>query len=150
MKYIFFFLIINSVYSHGIEPMDNYYSDDLLDAVDQAKMKPHHYDYSNQFRYKRSTAQSIDLNRLDLDELDETRLLIEPRAQDTLTELASEKPLTPEDRHTESSGIQGTNEFPDMDQVQRIFSDITHSTPQGDYRTSDIVQMGTVMSTPRP
>lgn len=54
--------------------MDDYYANDLLEAVDQAKSSPHHYDYSNSYRYKRTTAQSIDLNRLNLSELDETRV----------------------------------------------------------------------------
>ncbi len=60
--------------SNGIEAMDGYYSNDLLGAVDVAREKPHHYDYSNTYRYKRTTAQSINLNRIDLDELENTRL----------------------------------------------------------------------------
>jgi hypothetical protein len=58
----------------SIEPIDDYYASDLLDAVDQAKSYPHHYDYSTTYRYKRTTAQSIELNRLNLTELDETSL----------------------------------------------------------------------------
>jgi hypothetical protein len=73
MKFIaLLFFFTASAFS--IEPMDDYYADDLLDAVDQAKSSPHHYDYSNHYRYKRTTAQSIELNRLNLKELDATRL----------------------------------------------------------------------------
>ncbi len=73
MKYLLF-LFLSSQLALAIEPMDNYYANDLIEAVDQAKASPHHYDYSNSYRYKRTTAQSIDLNRLNLKELDDTRL----------------------------------------------------------------------------
>ena len=86
MKFIallFFF----TAHALSIEPMDNYYADDLLDAVDQAKSSPHHYDYSNHYRYKRTTAQSIELNRLNLRELDATRLKTKERNHGTSTVL---------------------------------------------------------------
>ena len=89
MKFIallFFF----TAHALSIEPMDNYYADDLLDAVDQAKSSPHHYDYSNHYRYKRTTAQSIELNRLNLRELDATRLKTKERNHGTSTELELE------------------------------------------------------------
>lgn len=68
------FILFTSSLAQAIEPMDNYYANDLIEAVDQAKSLPHHYDYSNSYRYKRTTAQSINLNRLNFKELDETRL----------------------------------------------------------------------------
>jgi hypothetical protein len=74
VKYLALIIIILSKCALSIEPMDDYYANDLLDAVDQAKSSPHHYDYSSTYRYKRTTAQSIELNRLKLEELDNTRL----------------------------------------------------------------------------
>lgn len=68
------FILFTSSLTHAVEPMDDYYANDLIEAVDQAKSLPHHYDYSNSYRYKRTTAQSINLNRLNFKELDETRL----------------------------------------------------------------------------
>lgn len=73
MKILVFILFLPQL-ALAIEPMDNYYADDLIKAVDQAKASPHHYDYSNSYRYKRTTAQSIELNRLNIKELDDTRL----------------------------------------------------------------------------
>ena len=69
---VFFYSIV----CVAIEPIDGYYSDDLLGAVDEAKERPHHYDYSNTYRYKRTTAQSIHLNQVNLEELEETHLSI--------------------------------------------------------------------------
>lgn len=94
MKFIallFFF----SAQALSIEPMDNYYADDLLDAVDQAKSSPHHYDYSNYYRYKRTTAQSIELNRLNLKELDATRLKTKEKSKSSNTDivLADDLPI---------------------------------------------------------
>lgn len=43
---------------------DDYYSDDLEAAVTEAKQRTHHYDYSNTLRYNRTTSQSIEIPRL--------------------------------------------------------------------------------------
>ncbi len=43
---------------------DDYYSDDLETAVTEAKQRTHHYDYSNTLRYNRTTSQSIEIPRL--------------------------------------------------------------------------------------
>ncbi len=65
MKFIALLFFFSS-FVYSIEPMDDYYAADLLEAVDQAKARPHHYDYSNHYRYKRTTAQSIDLKSFKL------------------------------------------------------------------------------------
>ena len=87
MKFIALLFILIPLQTLAIEPMDNYYANDLLDAVDQAKSAPHHYDYSNSYRYKRTTAQSINLNRLNLEELDDTRLKTERKISETDTDV---------------------------------------------------------------
>ncbi len=79
---LFLGLFLLPIMSYAIEPMDGYYSNDLLGAVDEAKEKPHHYDYSNTYRYKRTTAQSIDLNQIDLQELEKTHLSMTAKNND--------------------------------------------------------------------
>ncbi len=48
----------------GVNPHDQYYADDLFTAIEEAKKRPHHYDYSQAKRYNRSTTQSLDIPRL--------------------------------------------------------------------------------------
>ncbi|GGY36620.1 hypothetical protein GCM10011297_07160 [Bacterioplanes sanyensis] len=43
---------------------DNYYSDDLFEAIEAARQYTHHYDYSQPYRYNRTTSLSIELPRL--------------------------------------------------------------------------------------
>ena len=51
MKTLLFILLSLSIHCYAIEPMDNYYANDVIDAVNQAKERPHHYDYSSTYRY---------------------------------------------------------------------------------------------------
>ncbi len=130
------------------EPMDNYYSDDLLDAVDQARAKPHHYDYSNTYRYKRTTAQSIQLNQLDLDELDTTRLEINSVKTESYVDNTKH-----ENNNTELKTVNlidkntRTHKFPTM---PRLTTGSHAKALQGGYRTTGIENSGTMISTPRP
>ncbi|MEN9465452.1 MAG: hypothetical protein RL217_1633 [Pseudomonadota bacterium] len=43
---------------------DEYYSNDIFRAIEEAKERTHHYDYSSALRYNRSTSQSIQIPRL--------------------------------------------------------------------------------------
>lgn len=43
---------------------DEYYSNDIFTAIEEAKIRTHHYDYSSALRYNRSTSQSIQIPRL--------------------------------------------------------------------------------------
>lgn len=43
---------------------DEYYSSDLYNAINEAKVRTHHYDYSKNLRYNRTTSQSIQIPRL--------------------------------------------------------------------------------------
>lgn len=43
---------------------DEYYSSDIYNAIKEAKVRTHHYDYSNSLRYNRTTSQSIQIPRL--------------------------------------------------------------------------------------
>ncbi len=43
---------------------DEYYSSDIYNAIKEAKIRTHHYDYSNSLRYNRTTSQSIQIPRL--------------------------------------------------------------------------------------
>lgn len=49
---------------------DDYYADDLYKAISEAKVRTHHYDYSNEHRYDRTTSQSIQFPRMLNNELD--------------------------------------------------------------------------------
>jgi hypothetical protein len=50
--------------SWGVNPHDEYYAEDIFVAIEEAKKRPHHYDYSSAKRYNRSTTQSLDIPRL--------------------------------------------------------------------------------------
>lgn len=50
---------------------DEYYSDDIFTAIEEAKHRTHHYNYSRSKRYNRSTSQSIQIPRLLNTEMDE-------------------------------------------------------------------------------
>lgn len=56
--------LLVSLTSWAINPHDEYYADDIFTAIDEAKKRPHHYDYSNAKRYNRSTTQSLEIPRL--------------------------------------------------------------------------------------
>lgn len=43
---------------------DEYYSKDIFRAIEEARYRTHHYDYSGALRYNRTTSQSIQLPRL--------------------------------------------------------------------------------------
>ena len=58
----------------AINPGDDYYSDDIFEAINEAKKRPHHYDYSSQKRYNRTTTQSIEIPRLMNAEMKETSI----------------------------------------------------------------------------
>jgi hypothetical protein len=49
---------------------DDYYASDLNAAITEAKVRTHHYDYSNEHRYNRTTSQSIQFSRMLNNELD--------------------------------------------------------------------------------
>jgi hypothetical protein len=55
---------LTPILSWGVNPHDEYYTDDIFTAINEAKKRPHHYDYSNAKRYNRSTTQSLDIPRL--------------------------------------------------------------------------------------
>ncbi len=58
------FVVSISSSAWAINPHDEYYADDIFTAIKEAKKRPHHYDYSNEKRYNRSTTQSLDIPRL--------------------------------------------------------------------------------------
>lgn len=50
---------------------DEYYSDDIFTAIEEAKQRTHHYNYSRHKRYNRTTSQSINIPRMLNSEMDE-------------------------------------------------------------------------------
>lgn len=145
MKFIALLFFFSS-FVYSIEPMDDYYAADLLEAVDQAKARPHHYDYSNHYRYKRTTAQSIDLNRLNLQELDETRLkATQPNAS------ASDDIVIANNQNNNSS----IDDFSDnsLQEVQldtSLFTSTSYETLQGKFSSSGITGESILKTTVRP
>jgi len=142
---LFSILTFSSLSSLAIEPMDNYYSNNILDAVNQAKEKPHHYDYSNTYRYKRTTAQSIQLDRLKLDELENTHLTIDGKRKLSLddikdTEIISLKKAMP---LPENENLKITTE-------QSIPVNSEYHSQIGSHKSTDVVNQGVMISTPRP
>ncbi|MEC8444038.1 MAG: hypothetical protein VXZ05_07515 [Pseudomonadota bacterium] len=53
---------------------DDYYSSDLDAAIDEARTRTHHYDYSHALRYERTTSQSIQFPRMRNAELEHHRI----------------------------------------------------------------------------
>lgn len=143
-----------SIQCLAIEPMDQYYADDLIEAVDQAREQPHHYDYSGTYRYKRTTAQSIELNRLDLTELDDTRLEMNiGKADNKDAEHFSEDGQSSEQLFDENT--QQITSIESRNQTLNITSSTLpqsgyYKTGRGEYRTTGIQSDGFVISTPRP
>lgn len=58
------FLLLAMLPATGQANQDNYYSDDLFEAIAEARKRSHHYDYSQPQRYNRSTSQSINIPRM--------------------------------------------------------------------------------------
>jgi flagellar hook-length control protein FliK len=147
MKTLLFILLCHSLSSYAVEPMDNYYADDLLDAVNQAKEQPHHYDYSSTYRYKRTTAQSIELNRLNLNELDDTRLEIQGKSAELIPDAGSNDDLL---------SLKETDDVPAdtanlITPAQTIIPVNTqYESRYGSHYSTGVINQGSLVSTPRP
>ncbi|MGK0445204.1 MAG: hypothetical protein ACJA1U_002144 [Bermanella sp.] len=146
MKTLLFILLSLSIHCYAIEPMDNYYANDVIDAVNQAKERPHHYDYSSTYRYKRTTAQSIELNRLDLNELDETRLDMQGNAVDLIPNPSKEEILSLNDDKNVPAESNNTLTTPQT----VIPVNTRYESSYGNHYTNGVMNQGTLVSTPRP
>ncbi len=93
-------IMLAPAFSWGVNPHDEYYADDIFTAIDEAKKRPHHYDYSRAKRYNRSTTQSLDIPRLLNQEMGTTS--IDSRDENSISWPASaqrrptEPPMRPE------------------------------------------------------
>ncbi len=139
-----------SFMAHSLESMDGYYSNDLLGAVDEAKEKPHHYDYSNTYRYKRTTAQSIDLNRINLNELEETHLSMSAQGNDDadILEVRSNGEFAQGDKRLELNKVPANSSFTSSGFILQN-TGVARST-NGATSSSGILNQSTLISTPRP
>ena len=147
---LFLGLFLLPLVSSAIEPMDGYYSNDLLGAVDEAKETPHHYDYSNTYRYKRTTAQSIDLNQIDLQELEKTHLSMTAKNNDKDDIL---------DDSTSSDTLKITEVFQSISENEQNLGPLSNTLPKntgrsislmGELSSTGIRNESTLHSTPRP
>jgi len=143
-------LVSSSFIAHAIDSMDGYYSNDLLGAVDEAKEKPHHYDYSNTYRYKRTTAQSIDLNRINLNELEETHLSMSAQGNDDadILEVRPNSELAQGEQRVELNKLPTNNTFTSSSFILQN-TGVARST-NGATSSSGILNQSTLVSTPRP
>lgn len=60
---VFLLIITPSLWANNAL-QDEYYSDDMFRAIEEAKVRTHYYDYSRSLRYNRTTSQSIQIPRL--------------------------------------------------------------------------------------
>lgn len=146
MKY-YLLLILASSTTLAMEPLDNYYSSELDSAVNQAREYPHHYDYSNYYRYKRTTAQSIELNRIGNDELDNT--IVDIPEDSVQADEAPEKQLS-----HQSNDYSPTNAFEQKGMsyqapVATPTGTATYRNGQSVLSNSGIVDNSTIISRPR-
>ena len=58
------FILLATAAKAEASPHDEYYSGDIFTAIEEARQRTHHYDYSRATRYNRSTSQSIPIPRL--------------------------------------------------------------------------------------
>ena len=145
MKALVIFISLYCLGAHSIEPMDNYYSNNILDAVNQAKEKPHHYDYSSTYRYKRTTAQSIELNRLDLEELERTNLTIDGKNTSILKDVKSNEVVS-----IEKDMAIPSSEKLDISVQHSLPVNSEYHSQIGSHRSTDVINQGQMISTPRP
>lgn len=141
-------MIIVSNLSFGIEPIDGYYSNDLLGAVDEAKERPHHYDYSNTYRYKRTTAQSIHLNQINLNDLENTHLSMSNTNIDSKDNNQASKNLPLDNENFES--IELSEQFITVPKSVLPKNTGTSISIMGELSSSGIINNTTIQSTPRP
>lgn len=137
---------------------DGYYTDDISRAVKDARERTHHYDYSSNYRYKRTTAQSIDIQRLDYEELDNTMV------EGAVSASAAGKADPNDDKavlkqHSELRGADEDKQRINSNRVNEAqanqFGHYTHSTgnavtPNGILSSGAIYSETTLTSTPRP
>ncbi|MCP5326310.1 MAG: hypothetical protein H7A09_08285 [Oceanospirillaceae bacterium] len=137
---------------------DGYYTDDITRAVKEAREKSHHYDYSSNYRYKRTTAQSIDIKRMDYQEMDSTLV------EGAIASSAAGK-VDPDDDSAvlkQHSELRAADEDKQLTRNNRVneaqaqqFGHYTHSTgnavtPNGILSSGSIYSETTLTSTPRP
>ena len=145
MKYPILLFALASMNTYSIEPMDNYYSQDILEAVHQARDVPHHYDYSNTYRYKRTTSQSIELNRLNLEELEKTYLTIDGEIPKDTSLLSNNKVVSLE--QDVSLPKQPSLE---LNTGTSLPTNSTYQSQYGTHKSTNVMNQGTLTSTPRP
>ncbi|EAT12027.1 hypothetical protein HF888_04355 [Bermanella marisrubri] len=140
-----------TMHTSASDLIDNYYSNDINTAVNTARERPHHYDYSTTYRYKRTTAQSIELKKLNLDELDETRLKMSGNLPEQNTAINNENnTIALENDQRVEPQQSSTSDIPSAILPKAINPIYSGQTLQGQMSTQGILQAGSVTSTPRP
>ena len=148
MKYFLLHFVLICVYSHSLEVQDNYYSNELDTAINQAKEQPHHYDYSNTYRYKRTTAQSIDLNRLGNHELDGT--LIKSQEESTKLDVIKQNPVIRQGADFANLNLKNFQEDEAFQSPSVPSNQAIYRLNQGTASNRGIVDNNIIVSTPRP
>lgn len=138
---------------------DGYYTDDISKAVSEARERSHHYDYSGTYRYKRTTAQSIDIQRLDYEDLDNTSIegavaasaagQVDPDDDSSVLKQHSELRANHDDEKLRT-GNNRISEAP-INQFGHFVQSIGNAvTPNGIMSSGGIYSESSLVSTPRP
>ena len=109
-------IMITPALSWSINPHDEYYAEDLYTAIEEAKKRPHHYDYSRAKRYNRSTTQSLNIPRLFNTELESASI----ETVDATNAMATDAPVDDQ---------QGIYDISDEDVTINRFVPLDTSTP---------------------
>ena len=137
-----------TVSTEALEPIDGYYSNDLLGAIDEAKERPHHYDYSNTFRYKRTTAQSINLNPININDLEETHLSMNHKKNNTESEVVD--PVKFSLNNEIFNPVESYEQTLNIQPAALVKNSTRSISLSGELSSSNILNNSSIHSTPRP
>lgn len=105
---LFTFAFLGPLLAHSLSPHDKYYSDNMDTAIEEARYRTHHYDYSRSQRYHRSTSQSIQLRRM-----------LNTEMADATIKAPAEVNLQPEEEQQEKKDARFANRADRFDNAQQ-------------------------------
>ncbi len=152
---------------------EDYYLNDIDAAVKEAhrSQRNHQFDYANKYWYNRTTARSFELPKLDIDDMDDTRLegalsatasggeigdtnIVDPDlpADEQAEMVKADQDTFEQDRRVSQAGNPSA-EFQDIQAtpVTLIIDQLETRFPDGEVMSiKGVYSSGTLISTPRP